>query len=69
MKTYLRKIDGGQGLGNWDKVRALLNEYAGYTIADDEILIIEIDGVQYFISDVGMRMLKAKELKIGRAHV
>lgn len=66
VKTYLRKIDGGQGLGNWNKVRALLNEYAGYTIADDEILIIEIDGIQYFISDVGMRMLKAKELMLAQ---
>ena len=66
VKTYLRKIDGGQGLGNWDKVRALLNAYAGYTIADDEILIIEINHVQYFISDVGMRMLKAKELMLAQ---
>lgn len=66
VKTYLRKIDGGQGLGNWDKVRTLLNTYAGYQIADDEIPIIEIDGMQYFISDIGMRMLKAKELKLAQ---
>ncbi len=47
-------------------MRKLLNDYAGYNIADDEILIIEIDGVQYFISDIGMRMLKAKELKLAQ---
>lgn len=66
VKTYLCKIDSVQNLGNWDKVRQLLNDYAGYSIADDEILILEINGVQYFIYDVGMRMLKAKELKLAQ---
>lgn len=66
VKTYLRKIDSTQDLGNWDKVRRLLNDYAGYSIADDEILILEINKAQYFIYDVGMRMLKAKELKLAQ---
>ncbi|MCM1289305.1 MAG: DNA cytosine methyltransferase [Corallococcus sp.] len=66
VNTYLCKIDTVQSLGNWDKVRRLLNDYAGYSIADDEILILEIDGVQYFIYDVGMRMLKASELKLAQ---
>lgn len=66
VKTYLQKADATYSLGNWDKVRKLLNDYAGYSIADDEILIIEIDGAQYFISDVGMRMLKAKELMLAQ---
>lgn len=64
--TYLQKIDTTQDLGHWNKVRKLLNEYAGYKIADDEILIIEIDGIPYFISDIGMRMLKARELKLAQ---
>ena len=64
--TYLQKIDSTQDLGHWNEVRALLNEYAGYNIADDEILIIEIDCVPYFISDIGMRMLKARELKLAQ---
>ena len=64
--TYLEKIDGSQDLGNWAKVRKLLNDYAGYNIADDEILIIEIDGVQHFISDIGMRMLEPEELKLAQ---
>lgn len=66
IKTYLQKIDTTQDLRNWAKVRALLNDYAGYNIADDEILIIEIDGAQYFIADIGMRMLKAKELMLAQ---
>lgn len=66
VKTYLCKMDTVQNLGNWDKVRQLLNDYAGYSIADDEILILEINGVQYFIYDVGMRMLRAEELKLAQ---
>lgn len=64
--TYLQKIDTVQDLGNWDKIRKLLNDYAGYSIAEDEILILEINGVKHFISDIGMRMLKAKELKLAQ---
>ncbi len=64
--TYLQKIDGMQDLGHWHEVRELFNAYAGYDIADDEILIIEIDGVPHFISDIGMRMLKARELKLAQ---
>lgn len=64
--TYLQKIEGVQDLGNWSKVRKLLNDHAGYTIADDEILIFEINNVPYFISDVGMRMLKARELMLAQ---
>lgn len=66
IKTYLCKIDGVQDLKNWDKVRHLLNSYAGYNIAPDEILILEMDGVQYFISDIGMRMLKPHELMLAQ---
>lgn len=64
--TYIQKLDSTQDLKNWHKVRKLLNDYAGYNIAEDEILIIEINGVQHFIADVGMRMLKAKELKLAQ---
>lgn len=66
IKTFLQKIDTTQDLRNWAKVRMLLNDYAGYNIADDEILILEIDGAQYFIADIGMRMLKARELMLAQ---
>lgn len=64
--TYLQKIDMAQDLGHWHEVRELLNASAGYNIAVDEILIIEIDGMPHFIADIGMRMLKAKELKLAQ---
>lgn len=66
VKTYLQKIGSAQDFGNWACVRELLNKYAGYSIAADEILIMEIDGERYFISDVGMRMLKARELMLAQ---
>lgn len=66
LESRLCKIDGTQDLGNWRDVRNLLNNYAGYNIAENEILILEIDKVQYFISDIGMRMLKSRELMLGQ---
>ena len=63
IKTYLTKLTGNEeNLGYWDEVRKMLNEYAGYDIKDNEILIMEIDKIQYFISDIAMRMLEPKEL-------
>lgn len=64
--TYIQKLNSTQDLRNWDKVRELLNTYVGYNISADEILILEINGIQHFIADIGMRMLKAKELKLAQ---
>lgn len=66
VKTFMQKIDSAQDLGHWGEVRELLNRYAGYSIADDEILLFEIGGQVYFIRDIGLRMLKAKELKLAQ---
>lgn len=66
VKTYLQKMNTAQDFGNWAQVREILNRYAGYSIAADEILIMEIDGERYFISDIGMRMLKARELMLAQ---
>ena len=66
VKTYFEKIDGAQDLGHWSEVRELLNSYAGYAIKDDKILLFEINGVKYFISDIGLRMLKAHELMLAQ---
>ena len=63
IRTYLTKLTGNEeNLDCWNEVRKMLNEYAGYDIKDNEILIIEIDKIQYFISDITMRMLEPKEL-------
>lgn len=59
--TYLTKA-GGADLMHWPEIRALLNEHCGYSLADDEVLLLEIDGVYYFIGDILLRMLIPREL-------
>ncbi len=63
VSVYLTKLTGREeNLDYWSEIREMLNKYAGYNIAEDEILIIEVDKVQYFISDISMRMLEPREL-------
>lgn len=49
-------------LHHWPEVRALLNKYCDYRLADDETLILDIDGTWYYIADIGLRMLEPREL-------
>lgn len=62
MRTTVVKWDGQTELGYWNEVRKMLNAYCGYNIADDEILLLNIRGCWYFISDIGLRMLTPREL-------
>lgn len=48
--------------GYWPEIRTLLNKYCGYNLAADEILLLNIGGVWYYISDIGLRMLTPREL-------
>lgn len=59
--TYLAKV-GGTDLMHWPEIRELLNEHCGYSLADDEVLLLEIDGGYYFIGDILLRMLTPREL-------
>lgn len=52
----------GTDMGYWPEIRALLNKYCGYTLADDEVILLHIRGSWYFISDIGLRMLTPREL-------
>lgn len=52
----------GRTFGHWPEIRALLNRYCGYKLAEDEILLLRISGIWYFLSDITMRMLTPKEL-------
>lgn len=60
--VVVKLTDNKQNLGHWAEVRNLLNDYAGFQLADDEILLIEINKSHYFIYDIGMRMLTPREL-------
>lgn len=61
VRTMLVKYDGKQDLHRWSEVRSLLNTYCGYDIKDDEVLLINILGIWWFISDIGLRMLIPRE--------
>ncbi|NCB29528.1 MAG: DNA cytosine methyltransferase, partial [Clostridia bacterium] len=58
----ITKYRAGRKVGHWPRIRALLNEHCGYHLADDEILLLYIGGVPYYISDIGLRMLTPREL-------
>lgn len=60
-RAVLTKTDG-KGLGHWPEIRRLLNTYCGYSFADDEIILLIIGGIAYFISDITLRMLTPREL-------
>lgn len=61
-RAVLAKVDGSQNLGHWPKIRALLNQYCGYSMADDEVILLIIHGIAYFIADILLRMLTPREL-------
>lgn len=61
-KAYTARYEAGQDLGRWPLIRDLLNRCCGYTLAKDEVLLLDIDGVDYFIADIGLRMLTPREL-------
>lgn len=60
--TEIRTYEPGTDLGYWPEIRALLNKHCGYTLADNEVLLLKINGRLWYISDITMRMLTPKEL-------
>jgi len=60
--TLVVRYAPGIDLQHWPEIRALLNRYCGYTLADDEVLVIFIGGHWYYIADIGLRMLSPREL-------
>ena len=61
-KAHLAKMRSGDDLGHWPEIRALLNEFCGYTLAEDDVLLLEISGALYYIADIGLRMLSPREM-------
>jgi DNA (cytosine-5)-methyltransferase 1 len=61
-RAHLAKIRSGDDLGHWPLIRDLLNEFCGYTLAEDDVLLLEIGGALYYIADIGLRMLSPREL-------
>lgn len=61
-RAHLAKVRSGDDLGHWPEIRALLNEFCGYALAEDDVLLLEIGGALYYIADIGLRMLSPREL-------
>ncbi len=62
IRTGIVKYRNGTALSHWAEIRELLNEHCGYELADDELLLLKIGGNDYFIDDIGLRMLEPREL-------
>lgn len=62
VETKIEQYGPNADLGYWPKVRDLLNKYCGYTLADNEILLLHIGGAWLYIRDITMRMLAPREL-------
>ena len=60
--AVLVKANCRENLGNWPRIRALLNEHCGYSLGDDDIILLLIGGVYFYISDITLRMLTPREL-------
>lgn len=62
IETTIQRYAEQRELKYWPRVREMLNQYCGYTLADDEILLFGIAESWYFIADIGLRMLTPREL-------
>lgn len=60
--TAVERIEPETDLRNWPKIRALLNEFCGYCLQEEEVLLFHICGAWYFMADIGLRMLTPREL-------
>ena len=60
--TVVAKAEPGADLGHWPEIRGLLNTYCGYNLESEDVILFELFGVAYFMSDIGLRMLTPREL-------
>lgn len=59
--AVLAKVEH-RNLGHWPEIRELLNQHCGYTLAEDEVILLLLGGVAYYIADITLRMLMPREL-------
>jgi DNA (cytosine-5)-methyltransferase 1 len=60
--TTVEHYPPGADMKHWPKIRALLNQHCGYNLAADEVILLWINGIAYYIADIGLRMLTPREL-------
>lgn len=59
-RVVLSKACGN--LGHWLEIRELLNRHCGYHLSDDEVILLMIRGIAFYIADITLRMLTPREL-------
>lgn len=62
VKTVIERYDGNRDLGYWPEIRKLLNKYCGYKLTENEVLLLIVGGVPFYIRDILLRMLAPREL-------
>lgn len=62
LATIVERSESETDLRKWPEIRALLNEFCGYHLQDDEVMLFHIHGTWYFMADIGLRMLTPREL-------
>lgn len=55
-------VKAGGSFGHWPEIRKLLNQHCGYHLEDDEVILLTIQGIAYYIADISLRMLTPREL-------
>lgn len=60
--SIVEKAEPDVDLRHWPEIRDLLNTYCGYSLGPDDVILFEIDGTDYFLADIGLRMLIPREL-------
>lgn len=60
-RAVLTKAECGH-IGRWPQIRELLNKYCGYHLAENEVILLVIRGIAYYIADITLRMLVPREL-------
>lgn len=62
VQARIHRYSSNSDLRYWPEVRNLLNRYCGYSLEENEVLLIHIAETWYYISDIGLRMLTPREL-------
>ena len=62
VSTVIERYDGNRDLGYWPEIRKLLNKHCGYHLAENEVLLLIVCGVPFYIRDILLRMLAPREL-------
>ena len=55
-------VKSGGSFGHWPEIRELLNRHCGYALSEDDVILLLIGGVYYYIADITLRMLTPREL-------